>query len=147
MINSSLIRPDLIFIDLCVNDQDEALIQLSHALVKQGFVKESYPAALLEREQNFPTGLGAIAIPHTDREHTLQDAIAIATLKEPVTFKMMGSDTECCSVSVIFMLAISTNDQQIDMLQTLIGFVQDDSKLQALKACTNQNQVYALLTQ
>ena len=147
MINSSLIRPDLIFIDLCVKDQDEALIQLSHALVKQGLVKESYPAALLEREKNFPTGLGSIAIPHTDREHTLQDAIAIATLKKPVTFKMMGSDTECCSVSVIFMLAISTNDQQIDMLQTLIGFVQDDSKLQALKACTNQDQVYALLTQ
>ncbi|RJX69377.1 PTS sugar transporter subunit IIA [Vibrio sinensis] len=147
MINPSLLNPECILLGLSIKDQEEVLQHLGSVLFQHGCVKDSYVTALIERERLYPTGLGQIAIPHTDREHTIKDAIAIAILDEPVLFKMMGSDTEFCSVSVIFMLAISTNDQQIDMLQTLMGFVQDNAKLAALKGCTTKQQVYELLTQ
>lgn len=119
---------------------------MAHVLFKQGFVKASFADAIVDREAVFPTGLGELAIPHTDREHTVKDAIAVAVLEQPVDFVMMGSDDETTSVSVVFMLAISTNDRQIETLQTVMGYAQSNDALAELKNCADVESLYDQLT-
>ena len=146
MFSKTLISPDIITLGLKAKNQEEVLIYLGEKLKRKGYVKESFLNALIAREKEYPTGLGRLAIPHTDREHTLKDAIAIATLTRPVEFKMMDDEEKSTLVSAIFMLALSSNSQQIDTLKTLMSLVQDDSKLNAVMQCKDSQIAYQLLT-
>src|SRR5271169_503169 len=62
--------------------------QLGALLYNNGFVKETYVQAVIDREQIYPTGLQTselgFAIPHTNTEHVSRPAVAIATLEQPV---------------------------------------------------------------
>jgi PTS system galactitol-specific IIA component len=105
-------------------------------LYENGFVKESYLEAIKKREKNFPTGLQLnrynVAIPHTDPEHVVKPAIAIATLKNPVIFKNMANPLEDVEVSLVFMIALNESHSQVEMLQQLIQLIQNDVLLEKI---------------
>ena len=50
-------KESLIFRDLQVSDNKEALEILGNAMLQEGYVMEDFPVAVWQREQNFPTGL------------------------------------------------------------------------------------------
>src|SRR5690554_2839083 len=97
--------------------KEDILRRLADLLEENGYVKESYYDALLEREAKFPTGIitntTGVAIPHTDIEHVNQPAIAVATLKTPVLFNRMDDFEEVTPVNIIIMLAIKDSDAQL----------------------------------
>ncbi|GAL28226.1 PTS system galactitol-specific IIA component [Vibrio variabilis] len=142
-----LFNKSLLVTNLKATSREAVLRKMAHVLFEQGFVKTSFADAIVDREAAFPTGLGELAIPHTDREHTVKDAIAVAVLEQPVDFVMMGSDDETTSVSVVFMLAISTNDCQIETLQTVMGYAQSNDALAELKNCADAESLYDQLTE
>ena len=90
------LRGDLIFPDVAAKTTDDVFDQLGGALTKAGFGKESYVQALKNREEEYPTGLNVngvgVAIPHTPVEHVNDTAICIGVLRDPVTFREMGTD-------------------------------------------------------
>ena len=59
----------------------QVLESLSSQLFASGMVKASFSGAVIKREEVFPTGLPTepvgVAIPHTDSEHVLKNALAV----------------------------------------------------------------------
>ena len=129
--------------------KDEAINTLATHLRDHGYVKESFGAAVLEREKVFPTGLPTepvgVAIPHTDAEHVLTSALAVGILAHPVTFQEMGSLDLTVDVHIISMMAISDPKAVMPVLRNLALVFQDHEFLASLKNSSNQQMVLDLL--
>lgn len=140
-----LLQPSLVFLDLTFANKEEALNHLAQQMVKQGYAKESYPQAILEREISFPTGLQTnicgVAIPHADPIHVNLEAVSFARVHQPVRFQMMGMHDQHVSVNLIFMLAIKEAHGQLEMLQELTSIFQNEGRLKALLQATTAQEV------
>lgn len=140
------VEKELAIIELEANSKEEALRLLGGRLIEQGYVKEDFIESLLEREKNYPTGLPTepfgVAIPHTDGDRVHKSTVAFASLKNPVKFLMMGTDDKLVDVKLIFMLALKSPDDQLEMLQKLVELIQDPemvSKLVQVKSADELN--------
>lgn len=133
----NLLNEELIFVDMEAVDEQDAIKELANFLYKQGFVKESYIQAILDREKVFPTGLPTegvgVAIPHTDSIHVKKGAIALGVLKESVFFHTMGMPDETVKVDIIFMMAIEKPEAQLEILQKLMSIFQQKELLDKIK--------------
>lgn len=140
---------ELVLIGVEAETDLEAIEKTANHLLAKGLVKESYIQAIQEREKVFATGLPTegygVAVPHTDIEHVNQQAICIATLKNPVSFKVMGSVDETVEVSVLFMLALKEPHSQLAMLQAVIGIVQKPELLEIICNETEPAKIYSLV--
>lgn len=130
----------------------EVLEQMATALQEEGYVKESFSDAIVQREIAFPTGLPMgevnVAIPHTDPEHVNKAGFCLGILDKPVTFNVMGAEGETVDVSILFMLAIKRKEDQLENLQKLIAICQDQEMLKVLqtKNIDKINEVMTALT-
>lgn len=134
-----VIMPDwtetrLILTDLEVKDSSEAITRLGNLLYKYGYVRDTFIPAVLEREAIFATGLPTpeyhVAIPHTDSEHVIHPAIAIATLKNPVVFGEMGNPEAKIDIHLVCMLAVNQSDSLVTLLQNLVEMFQSAGVLE-----------------
>lgn len=127
---------ELIMIGLELDTKEEVLKAMGNRLREAGYVTDDFVASVLEREYIYPTGLPtlpyAIAIPHTDTDKVIESRIAFATLKDSVTFSVMGnSDTEI-DVKIIFMLALNNPNKQLKTLQNLTNVFQNEEMVDKL---------------
>ena len=127
------LKTSLIVTDMKAASSREVFEQLGGLLTKEGYTKESYVQALINREKDFPTGLNidgvGVAIPHTDVSHVNKAATAIATLKDPVDWIEMGTDDDPVGAKVVFMLAVDDPQGHLNQLQQIIGIIQDKEVL------------------
>lgn len=96
---------------------------ISRDLTKKGYVTEDFKELILDRENDYPTGLPGnvnIAIPHTYPQHIKNEFIAVVILKEPVQFIKMATENDCLDVSIVFILGYKTGEYQVRLLQILI---------------------------
>ena len=138
-----ILDEDLIYRNIDFKTSREIETFLADQLYENGYVKEGYKKALLEREQKFPTGLPssqpAIAIPHANADLVNKTTLAIATLKEPVEFKNMGNTKEDIPVRIVIMLVIAEPHSQVKMLQKVADIVQNEKlRKEFLQAETKQ---------
>jgi PTS system galactitol-specific IIA component len=128
--------------------REEAINTLATHLLENGYVKDSFAKAVLEREKVFPTGLPTepvgVAIPHTDAEHVLASALAVGILSHPVTFLEMGSLDVTVDVHIISMMAISDPKAVMPVLRNLALAYQDHEFLASLKNSRDQQMVLDL---
>lgn len=106
----------------------DALKKIATHGYEQGFVEQSWLAAVVDREKEFPTGLPTpipVAIPHTDSIHVRTDGIGFFRLAHPVSFGEMGSTASNLDVSIIIPLLITDPKDQVDLLMSVINAVQD----------------------
>ncbi|MFU0783113.1 MAG: Phosphotransferase system mannitol/fructose-specific IIA domain (Ntr-type) [Thermoanaerobacterium thermosaccharolyticum] len=133
---SEFFNNELVVTNFDAKCKEDVFDVLYKKLYENGFVKESYLEAIKKREKNFPTGLQLnrynVAIPHTDPEHVVKPAIAVATLKNPVIFKNMANPLEDVEVSLVFMIALNEAHSQVEMLQQLIQLIQNDVLLEKI---------------
>lgn len=141
--------PKLIVTDLDALDSADALAKLGKVVTEKGYAKDSYAAALVEREKEYPTGLDidgvGVAIPHVDPSHVNKQAVAIAILKHPVTFIQMGSDDETVDVQLMFMLAVVDPNAHIDQLQRIFEMIQDKAFLEKLMTASDGEQIMKII--
>ena len=146
-----LLKKELIKVGVEASSADEALKVVAQGFVDHGYAKASFPQAVADREVIFATALPAagmdVAIPHSDTIHVNQTSIAIATLKTPVEFKMMGSPDVVLHPKVLFMLGIAEAHAQIEMLQRLMGLLRDGETLAACYAAATPDEVYDLMAE
>lgn len=141
-----------IAVSLSGESDREVLRQMAAALQEEGYVKESFSDAIIQRELTFPTGLPMgeinVAIPHTDPEHVNTAAFCLGILDKPVTFHVMGTEGEQVEVSILFMLAIKRKEDQLENLQKLIEICQEQEMLKTLLAqdIDKINEVMTALT-
>lgn len=138
-----ILNEDLIYRNIDFKTSREIETFLADQLYENGYVKEGYKKALLEREQKFPTGLPssqpAIAIPHANADLVNKTTLAVATLKEPVEFKNMGNTKEDIPVRIVIMLVIAEPHSQVKMLQKVADIVQNEElRKEFLQAETKQ---------
>jgi PTS system galactitol-specific IIA component len=140
----------VIHIGLSAKDDKEVLKQMADKLWLAGYVKDSFSQAIIEREQIFATGLPleayGVAIPHTDPYHVEAEMISIATLKEPVEFKVMGNPDEKVAVSIIFMLAMIDSTSQLQLLANLMRVIQDTAMLKKIYEIQHPGALMTLLS-
>lgn len=143
-LNEKLIVPDLI-----AETSSDVFRILGGKLIKEGFCKDSYVQALIDREKEFPTGINmgeiGIAIPHTDRGHVNKGAVAIGILKEPVQFYQMGFTDVEVNVKIVFMLAVDDPEAHLPFLQRILQVLQDQSVLEKLMKVLDKKEVIQII--
>jgi len=130
---ASLLHEELVLLDYQADDAEMLLTRLAGVLQQQGYVKESYRQAILDREQEFPTGLNTpgvqLAMPHAAPQHVNEAAILVAKLARPVMFKEMGNSGKDVSASLIFMLAVTDPKAHLETLSKLMSIFSQEEKL------------------
>lgn len=146
---SEFFNKELIVTNMDAKCKEDVFDVLYKKLYENGFVKESYLEAIKKREKNFPTGLQLnrynVAIPHTDPEHVVKPAIAVATLKNPVIFKNMANPLEDIEVNIIFMIALNESHSQVEMLQQLTSLLQDDGVISKVIRSKGGDEIVELI--
>jgi len=140
---------DLILVGEKAASREELLGKLAGLLGQKGYVKESFLQALLEREKAYPTGLQTsimgVAIPHTDTEHVVKPALAIATLKEPLPFRAMDNPQKEIPVELVIVMAIKEPSMQLKSLQKIMEILQDEKMLSKILQAQNAGEILAAL--
>lgn len=143
------LKESLIEIGMEARSSQDVFCQLGGALTREGYTKESYIEALAERERNYPTGLDingiGVAIPHTDVSHVNQSGIAIAVLREPVTFIQMATDDEEVKVKLVFMLSVVDPNAHLEELKQILAIIQDTEVLEKLTKVNEKKEIIEII--
>jgi galactitol PTS system EIIA component len=146
---STLVRKDLILLDIEAADNFEALTYMSTVLLEKGYVLPSFERAILERERLHPSGLPMeghkIAIPHTNAEHVVNSALLFARLKRPVVFKCMGDPGISFELRLISMFALKEAKKIGDLLESLINVYRNNAALETILNAESEEEVYEIL--
>jgi len=145
-----LLVPEAVALNLKAASAEEVIRFLAAALLRGGYVRETFAQAALEREARLPTGLqlaGDInaAIPHTDIEHVIRPAVGLATLVEPVVFKNMIDPSQSIPVRLVFLLALEQPKSQVEMLQQVATVLQNPQVVQDLIQAQSLEAVHRAL--
>lgn len=119
------------------SDAREALEHIGEKMLSAGMVKASYPAALIARENAYPTGIAlekhAVAIPHCDAEHAIEPAVYLIRPARPVPFAQADDDGEV-PAALIIALVVTHPSQQLSLLRALFGRLQEPEFVESLLA-------------
>ncbi|MCS7248627.1 MAG: HPr family phosphocarrier protein [Anaerolineales bacterium] len=143
-----LLAEDLVLLDLEAGSAQEVIQQMAAHLLARGYVKESYPKAVLAREEKFPTALPtpiAVGFPHTDASHCLKPAIAVGVLRQPVKFGFMGDPSQLLDVRLVFMLSVTQPQYQVKTLQKLIDLCQQVENTERILSAQSPSEVIEVL--
>lgn len=135
-VKQAWVREDLVIVPMQAESATDAITQMGARLQAGGFVKDSWTQAAIEREKTFATGLPTpeigVAIPHTDVEHVLQQAIAVGVLEKPVEFGEMGNPDSTVPVRIVCALAMARSDLVAKLLQRLVEMFQSPEILKQI---------------
>ena len=149
MVLADLITENLVLLGVEAVTKEEALKQTSARHMEQGYVKETFYSALLEREAEYPTGLSLpvcdIAIPHVSPEHVKRSGIAVAVLKNAVKFRRVDDPEAEAEVKIIFNIALDRNGKQVEVLQELMEFISDETVLGSILRAKTAEDIIQLV--
>jgi PTS system mannitol-specific IIA component len=120
----------------------EAVSRCGEVLVELGAVAPEYVGAMVEREQDVSTYVGAgVAIPHATaagKAHVRRDALAVLRFTEPIDWA--GAEVSVC-------VAIAAlGDGHLDLLADLAEVLMDPDRAARLHAATEPEDVLRLLS-
>ena len=144
-----VLKEDCIIEKLEASTKEEALSAMCGMLLSKGYVKDSFPEAILERERLYPSGLPMeghkIAIPHCDSEHVNKSVILFARLAQPLEFFSMGAPDETLQVQLISMFALAEKKQIGYLLGILIDSYSENEVLEAILQAPSAKAIYEIL--
>lgn len=118
-------------------------------LYKSGYVKDTYTDSVLEREEEFPTGIPTdpvpMAIPHTGSEHVNKSMFCLVVFNHPVMFHQMGSADEMIPAEMMMMLAIDGSESHLEFLSGVMGIFSEGSVMKRIKQATSVEMVCEVL--
>ena len=115
--------------------RQQLLAHIGEEMLAKGVVHESYPAALLAREENYPTGIAlerhAIATPPCEASHALSPALYLIRPRKPIFFQQADDDGDVAA-SLIIALIVENPAAQLTLLRKLFSELQNPNTLDAL---------------
>lgn len=106
---------------------DEVLQHIHATQTAAGIVKETYLAALREREADYPTGIQldgySVAIPHCDSQHAIKPAVNIIRLPEAIEVNEADGDGKL-RVNLVINLVVTDPSDQLQLLKALFNHLQ-----------------------
>jgi len=147
---SQLLVPKAILLQDTSQDSSSIIQRLGERLHQMGYVNDGFIEATLRREASMPTGLPLggdfnAAMPHVDLEYVRKPAVALATLRQPVTFQHMVMPEEAVPVQLVLMLALDQPKSQIEVLQEIAELLQNPEVVAGLMAANTPEDVFTLL--
>lgn len=136
-------------ISLDVTSAADALEKIATSGYKLNLLEQTWLAAAVDREKEFPTGLPTpipVAIPHTDSMHVKASGIGFFRLVQPVTFGEMGSTDSTVEVSIIIPLLITDPKDQVDLLMKVVTAVQDLDFMKKLMEIEDPQEIERILS-
>ena len=112
------VRPDL------EDGRGGALHLLATAAVEQGYARESFVDAVVEREASFPTGLPLplpVAIPHADARHILKPGTGGPGARDAAPLRGDGQQDAHVEAGFVLMLLVDDPVEQVALLGRLIA--------------------------
>lgn len=143
------LKKENILTNLNFQTKEEVLRFLANHLYEEGYVKEEYKKAIIEREHRYPTGLPSagvnIAIPHTNHDLVNETTIAIGILDKPVSFYSMEDSETPLDIQIVIMLAIGEPKGQIEMLQRIVAIIQNEELTKKILTSDSTEKIVNLL--
>lgn len=123
---------DILTLETNLNEKEEILSHVSKKLLELSYVSDEYEQSLLERENEYPTGLEItdefkVAIPHTDIKYVKKEALVVIKPKNPPKFRKMDDPQTEIPVNIIFLLVIKHPDGYVKFLAKLTELFGDSS--------------------
>lgn len=152
---ASLFREELIFVENA-QTQEEIFMTIGKRLVEKGIVKEGFTQAIMEREENYPTGLDLspvsdeipnAAIPHTEAEYCNSKNVAFVKLENTIQFKNMIAPDNEIPVKYLFVIINNDASHQTNVLSGLMAFMTDAETMKKLETLTDKKEMYDFLYQ
>ncbi|MCL2006868.1 MAG: PTS sugar transporter subunit IIA [Treponema sp.] len=149
-LSSDLLNEDCVMMNVRAENKEDLLAKICEYACKKGYVEDGYLTALLERENEFPTGLPTeiikVAVPHAiDNSRVIKSGIFIARLAEPIAFKEMGDGENDVMAEIIFLLVIKSGEDQGAVLKSIMGMFADTNALSALKPAETPREIIEVI--
>ncbi|MGX7226024.1 PTS sugar transporter subunit IIA [Enterococcus malodoratus] len=133
---SSYVKDPLVLAQENFSSREELFEQVAQKASDLGWVREDFLDRIKTREETFPTGIQLMsmgaAIPHTDAECILEEFVAVITLQDSVVFQSMEDNNQQVKAQIVFVLGLNQPHAQLEMLQSLMGLLQNESALSEL---------------
>ena len=144
------INKESILLNVAVENSEQVIRLLGKKLQDQGYVKDNFISAALEREKNMPTGLplnGDInaSIPHVDIEYVNKSHLGLAVLQNEVVFYNMVDHQQQVPCKLVIMLALDEPKSQIAMLKQIATLLQSPERVNRIVSATTREEVLAAL--
>lgn len=146
---SSYVKDPLVFAQENFSSREELFEQVAQKASDLGWVREDFLDRIKTREETFPTGIqlrsmGA-AIPHTDAECILEEFVAVITLQDSVVFQSMEDNNQQVKAQIVFVLGLNQPHAQLEMLQSLMGLLQNESALSELLLANTATELVSVI--
>ncbi|MFT8866183.1 MAG: PTS sugar transporter subunit IIA [Lacticaseibacillus paracasei] len=120
-----------------VQTYQDAINLAGNILASSGSVVHGFSQACIDREREFPTGLGlndtlGIAIPHGNSKLVKKSSISFVRLARPVDFGRMEDNTQTVPCKFLFNLALEEGTQHLTTLRHLMKLFQDNNFIQKI---------------
>ena len=138
---TELITEAGIVLGATASSPEEAVAQCGQLLVQLGAATPEYAAAMWEREQIFPSAIGAgFAIPHgTDqsRAHVNFDQLVFLQLVNPISW---GDDMVHCVLGIA-----SKGEGHVEILGNMAELLQEDENVHTFQTSSSKQQILELI--
>lgn len=144
-----MLSKELIFLQQEFSCKEAVLSFLAKKLTDLNFVETSYEEAILKREEAYPTGLYLgelnVAVPHADNHLVKSSKLVVCSLKSAVPFKRMDKPDEEIAVKMVMMLAFSEPHGHLEVLQKIMGLIQNKEVMQNISKEDSVDAIYKIL--
>jgi PTS system galactitol-specific IIA component len=127
---------------------EQSLKTAADILLENHCVKKDFYESCVKRENEFPTGLTPecpVAIPHTDKDHVLENGICVLRLCKPVLFKRMDDPEKTVPVDFVINMALLEDEEHLVMIKKVIKSIQDVGYINKLKSMSLEELKQSLL--
>ena len=139
-----------ILVNLEADSKEEVIRILVDLLVQNGYVKPEYYDILIEREEQYPTGLPTlgiqVAIPHGISEGcVLKPAVAMATLARNVTFRNMADKEEELSIGIVFLFGLPGEHELAKDLNRVMSIFSESELLSRVYSAKTGHEIVEIM--
>lgn len=143
--------PQILGYQISGTNRDDVLQEMADYLASMGMVKPTYGQAVIDRENIYPTGICtepiAVAIPHCERDGVIKTAILVGQTKGGgVTFQRIDDTELMVDAKVVFMLAVDTNQGQLEVISKLMDVIQDEKVIEAIANADTCEKIREIMT-
>ncbi|MFC4737123.1 PTS sugar transporter subunit IIA [Bacillus daqingensis] len=126
-----------------VHSWEDSIKIAAHALLEQGYIKESYVEKMISNVHEFGPYIvivPGIALPHAQNEGEVnKNGISMLKLEEPVLYP---EDKE---VQIVMVLAATDSSGHLDLISELASMFADDDIKQALEAAQSKEEILSIV--
>lgn len=144
-----LLTKDLIFLNSDAKTSTELFESFSKVALDKKYVNDKFLDKIIKREATFPTGLEledySVAIPHTDADTIEKEFVGVVISPNGIPFSRMDDPDKKISAKVEFVLGLKQPHAQLEMLQYLMGLIQDKDKVNQLLAAKSADEIIEIL--